>query len=140
MKCVLVHYIRYFLFFFFKQKTAYEMRISDWSSDVCSSDLRLAAQLPSARHAINLCENRYRFMLAFAAICVRGQTNLLPSNATPDAIADLQLRYPDSCVLRDAQVDDSVIAPANPVPSIAAATPTPILFTPASTAGPPAHP
>src|SRR3546814_4886403 len=29
-----------FLFFFFKQKTAYEMRISDWSSDVCSSDLR----------------------------------------------------------------------------------------------------
>src|SRR3546814_13003108 len=30
----------FFLFFFFKQKTAYEMRISDWSSDVCSSDLR----------------------------------------------------------------------------------------------------
>src|SRR3546814_1398352 len=29
-----------FCFFFFKQKTAYEMRISDWSSDVCSSDLR----------------------------------------------------------------------------------------------------
>src|SRR3546814_3832730 len=28
------------LIFFFKQKTAYEMRISDWSSDVCSSDLR----------------------------------------------------------------------------------------------------
>src|SRR3546814_8753104 len=33
--CVLLS----FLFFFFKQKTAYEMRISDWSSDVCSSDL-----------------------------------------------------------------------------------------------------
>src|SRR3546814_2010341 len=29
-----------FVVFFFKQKTAYEMRISDWSSDVCSSDLR----------------------------------------------------------------------------------------------------
>src|SRR3546814_6477603 len=29
-------------FFFFKQKTAYEMRISDWSSDVCSSDLLLS--------------------------------------------------------------------------------------------------
>src|SRR3546814_3298772 len=28
------------IFFFFKQKTAYEMRISDWSSDVCSSDLK----------------------------------------------------------------------------------------------------
>src|SRR3546814_6917886 len=31
-----------FIFFFFKQKTAYEMRISDWSSDVCSSDLAIA--------------------------------------------------------------------------------------------------
>src|SRR3546814_1830569 len=30
------------VFFFFKQKTAYEMRISDWSSDVCSSDLEEA--------------------------------------------------------------------------------------------------
>src|SRR3546814_6823514 len=30
------------VFFFFKQKTAYEMRISDWSSDVCSSDLAVA--------------------------------------------------------------------------------------------------
>src|SRR3546814_9202781 len=30
------------VFFFFKQKTAYEMRISDWSSDVCSSDLTVA--------------------------------------------------------------------------------------------------
>src|SRR3546814_9024110 len=46
------------LFFFFKQKTAYEMRISDWSSDVCSSDLSQTienkrvnrlADLPKAR-------------------------------------------------------------------------------------------
>src|SRR3546814_6642421 len=34
------------MFFFFKQKTAYEMRISDWSSDVCSSDLLRALNLP----------------------------------------------------------------------------------------------
>src|SRR3546814_7331146 len=32
-------YVFYYIVFFFKQKTAYEMRISDWSSDVCSSDL-----------------------------------------------------------------------------------------------------
>src|SRR3546814_20372045 len=48
-----------FLVFFFKQKTAYEMRISDWSSDVCSSDLgwstgflatpRVSGRLPSQR-------------------------------------------------------------------------------------------
>src|SRR3546814_5861406 len=41
--CALVSYTSRvfvsFFFFFFKQKTAYEMRISDWSSDVCSSDL-----------------------------------------------------------------------------------------------------
>src|SRR3546814_7019750 len=33
------NYVYVLFFFFFKQKTAYEMRISDWSSDVCSSDL-----------------------------------------------------------------------------------------------------
>src|SRR3546814_7602824 len=36
------------LFFFFKQKTAYEMRISDWSSDVCSSDLASGADTSPA--------------------------------------------------------------------------------------------
>src|SRR3546814_13259407 len=36
-----------FAFFFFKQKTAYEMRISDWSSDVCSSDLQHIVGHPS---------------------------------------------------------------------------------------------
>src|SRR3546814_8992507 len=36
-----------FRIFFFKQKTAYEMRISDWSSDVCSSDLFIAVALGS---------------------------------------------------------------------------------------------
>src|SRR3546814_3513503 len=44
-------------FFFFKQKTAYEMRISDWSSDVCSSDLfpkkePLRAELEAFRDAV----------------------------------------------------------------------------------------
>src|SRR3546814_2553831 len=36
------------MFFFFKQKTAYEMRISDWSSDVCSSDLHFAEDATAA--------------------------------------------------------------------------------------------
>src|SRR3546814_1365219 len=56
------------LFFFFKQKTAYEMRISDWSSDVCSSDLprrkglhaqseRAAAQR-ARRYADQRCQGR----------------------------------------------------------------------------------
>src|SRR3546814_3129626 len=37
------------VFFFFKQKTAYEMRISDWSSDVCSSDLNLTGMIETMR-------------------------------------------------------------------------------------------
>src|SRR3546814_19461185 len=38
-------------FFFFKQKTAYEMRISDWSSDVCSSDLQIGRVLDEIERA-----------------------------------------------------------------------------------------
>src|SRR3546814_10595400 len=38
--------------FFYKQKTAYEMRISDWSSDVCSSDLAAARSRPSCLNSL----------------------------------------------------------------------------------------
>src|SRR3546814_5512848 len=41
------------VFFFFKQKTAYEMRISDWSADVCSSDLG-AADFRAAEHQTDM--------------------------------------------------------------------------------------
>src|SRR3546814_3224976 len=48
--------------FFFKQKTAYEMRISDWSSDVCSSDLKIAGIW------INAASMRFRSAPSFYAI------------------------------------------------------------------------
>src|SRR3546814_9770387 len=41
-------FLMWLVFFFFKQKTAYEMRISDWSSDVCSSDLGDVGELGQA--------------------------------------------------------------------------------------------
>src|SRR3546814_10660356 len=44
--CVTVVYMFFSSVFFFKQKTAYEMRISDWSSYLCSSDLTVDLQLP----------------------------------------------------------------------------------------------
>src|SRR3546814_14601426 len=54
------------MFFFFKQKTAYEMRISDWSSDVCSSDLPSASRAAGferscmilGRKGVNRCTGR----------------------------------------------------------------------------------
>src|SRR3546814_15426643 len=51
-------------FFFFKQKTAYEMRISDWSSDVCSSDLTIVTNDEIAEH-VNFVE---RLTEAFPAL------------------------------------------------------------------------
>src|SRR3546814_6658286 len=49
LRCFMCYYFVCICFFFFKQKTAYEMRISDWSSDVCSSDLgSCRARAPAA--------------------------------------------------------------------------------------------
>src|SRR3546814_5032514 len=45
-------------FFFFKQKTAYEMRISDWSSDVCSSDLQIISWDQLAKHLGNEADSK----------------------------------------------------------------------------------
>src|SRR3546814_3477580 len=47
-------------FFFFKQKTAYEMRISDWSSDVCSSDLLTLAASAVVAMLTAACGTSYR--------------------------------------------------------------------------------
>src|SRR3546814_10392763 len=66
-------------FFFFKQKTAYEMRISDWSSDVCSSDLLLAAsgigrgkaRGLAHRHAIGFPAHRLPHIAGGQSIAVR---------------------------------------------------------------------
>src|SRR3546814_3330704 len=59
-------------FFFFKQKTAYEMRISDWSSDVCSSDLTEApVHGPGTGR-------RFPVLLARRALGFRGFSRPLP--------------------------------------------------------------
>src|SRR3546814_6827823 len=60
-----------FGFFFFKQKTAYELRISDWSSDVCSSDL---PDDPSGTRSPEHCQWRTQLLpgqLPLAAICTK---------------------------------------------------------------------
>src|SRR3546814_7040144 len=82
----------YVFFFFFNQKTAYEMRISDWSSDVCSSDLdrrrhrRIAqAQLSSLELGTRLCnirlrrsETRHSGVIFLLAYCLARDQPLIP--------------------------------------------------------------
>src|SRR3546814_9283028 len=58
-----------FFFFFFKQKTAYEMRISDWSSDVCSSDLREnESHRSSSPSRSRICHSTARRWISSAAL------------------------------------------------------------------------
>src|SRR3546814_4031611 len=54
------------VFFFFKQKTAYEMRISDWSSDVCSSDLFVPDEerADAVAEALGFADNQNRAIMA----------------------------------------------------------------------------
>src|SRR3546814_13765582 len=57
------------LFFFFKQKTAYEMRISDWSSDVCSSDLEIGTLISKPLFIV---ENNLRTADPLAIVLLEG--------------------------------------------------------------------
>lgn len=61
----------------------------------------VAALLPEGRHAVNLCEDRYRFLVAFCAAAIRGQVNLLPSSRAHAVVADVQARYAQTYCLSD---------------------------------------
>lgn len=65
----------------------------------------LAARLPVAPGAVNLCEDRYAFMVAFAALLVRGQANLLPPSRAAHAVDAALAAHPGSYALGDAALD-----------------------------------
>ncbi len=72
------------------------------SLDVFFSHVRgVAAALPAGRHAVNLCEDRYRFLVGFCAVALRGQITLLPSSRAPTVVTDVLAQYPDSYALGD---------------------------------------
>lgn len=54
----------------------------------------VAALLPVATAAVNLCDDRYAFLVAFCAVVVRGQTNLLPSSRAHQAIDEVMSAHP----------------------------------------------
>jgi len=102
---------------------------------------RLAAALPERRYVVNLCSDRYRFTVGFAAALLRRQTTLMPANQTPDFIERLERRYPDSHRLSDAAFDALPGGgPANSMPAVPAAHVAAILFTSGSTGEPQPHP
>ncbi len=61
----------------------------------------VARRLPPARFILNLCEDRYRFLVAFAAVGVNGQTSLLPSNRASLHLRQLAEDYPDNARIAD---------------------------------------
>ena len=72
------------------------------AQDIFLAEVRgVAAGLPQAECAINLCEDRYRFLVAFCAAALRGQTVLLPPARTPAAIEEVRRQYPDSYCIAD---------------------------------------
>lgn len=63
--------------------------------------LQLANELPQRQYSINLCEDRYHFLVAFSAILLKAQTNLLPPSHSAKTIQDIAAHYPDSYCLLD---------------------------------------
>jgi acyl-coenzyme A synthetase/AMP-(fatty) acid ligase len=61
----------------------------------------LAARLPAQKYVLNLCADRYRFAVGFAAAMLRGQVSLLPPNHTPDLIKRLNQHYAGLYCLTD---------------------------------------
>lgn len=111
----------------------------------------LAARLPPAGPALNLCEDRYHFMTAFAAVCLRGQTNLLPPSHAAGVIAQIAAGWPGCYAIGDAACPDPTLAwvdvrsdagrvdGALPMPVVSGAHTAALAFTSGSTGAPRAH-
>lgn len=112
----------------------------------------LAQILPDQRHIINLCTDRYRFAVGFAAALLREQTSLLPPNYSPSFIELLRQNYPDMYCLIDGAVGfrgaevmhypqlPEMDATVRAIPAIPTRQRAALVFTSGSTGQPVAHP
>ncbi len=75
--------------------------VGDYLADVHE----LAGKLPAAGHLLNLCHDRYRFAVAFAAGLLRGMVSLQPSSQSPESFRRLRDDYPDLLALCDGPAD-----------------------------------
>src|SRR3546814_1983840 len=107
MLSIYLYCVVLFLVFFFKQKTAYEMRISDWSSDVCSSDLtnhRFCVYLSNTNTiAKNACKDIIGYLKSPNSIAVFGEIKMIKESET-DSLWIFELTTPEGrvkkCILR----------------------------------------
>ena len=64
---------------------------------------RLAHLLPAGRHVLNVCGDRYRFAVGFAACLISGRVSLLPSTHTPEVIGQMAAFAPDAAHVANGQ-------------------------------------
>src|SRR5271165_3574005 len=111
----------------------------------------LAERLPNRGAVVNLCPDRYRFAVGFAAALCRRQVNLLPPHDAPNLLRQLRTDYPDLYCLTEESAPIRGIAsfhyppvfrhtPSSPaIPVIAEDQPAAVLFTSGSTGQPRPH-
>jgi acyl-coenzyme A synthetase/AMP-(fatty) acid ligase len=110
----------------------------------------LAALLPDGRHLVNLCRDRYRFVVGFAAALCRSQVTLLPPHDAPAVLEQLAAEYRGYHCLADTDTPEiaaavfryPAILPAMPPvnPQFPSGQPAAVLFTSGSTGRPQPHP
>ena len=121
--------------------------VGEFLADVAAT----AALLPQGGDAINLCEDRYAFLVAFCAVACRGRANLLPPSRAPHAVDEALAAYPGSFALGDRVLQPSprgfVLMPPlgvhgrrDDVPTLAADQVVAIGFTSGSTGQPKPNP
>ena len=70
-------------------------------NDLLAHAVALSEKLPEKTYVINLCQDRYLFIVAYLAVAIRQHISLLPSNQTPHTLSGLTDNYPDSYRLSD---------------------------------------
>lgn len=78
---------------------------------------RVAAALPAGTHLLNLCERRDHFLAACCAALARGHSSLMPPSSAPDAIRDVEARFPGAYRCDDRIVARAMGAPGGELPA-----------------------
>lgn len=112
-------------------------------ADLLAHAVALSEKLPKGHYAINLCQDRYLFIVAFLAVCINKQISLLPSNQAPKTLEALQNNYSGSYSISDHSTDadfliryDLLTKSIQPFPQIDIDRPLSISFTSGSTGKP----